>query len=706
MRSRPDRIPVSSSVSLLVLAILLGSPAGAAEAPDGASADGSAVTPRAEIRESIDVHEHPEAIGEARIPADELDAPGRVDLAAALREIPGLGAIRRGPINLEPTVRGLQEQQITMLVDGTKTTAAGPGRMDSDLSHVALRDVEEVRVTRGPSALTRGPGSLATVELVTRRPRTLDTVHWGGEVRAGGATNGDVREAAASLRREGPRFGMLLSAGTRAGDDVEAGDGSTVPADYESTEARWRLRLLATEHLSFDWSGGHQRQDDIDYRGRLLDAIFFQADTHSLGVSFDRPDETVSRLFGQVWISEKSHAMTNDAKPSAQPMPGRIPPFGVDVELPTSSDTLGGRLAADAALGEWRLRIGSDATRVDQTATRRISRRDTGMLLFEDRLWPDVSIEDMGLWAETTRSFSDLEIRGAVRGDRVDTRARDLSAFFLTHADADSPDGDETHFAAAVSARWSPAERWIATAGLGRAQRGASASERWADRTPSTRVQVSGEFLGDPDLEPETSVQLDTGILYAGPRVRVSLDAFWREIDDPITIEAAPELPTRLPMTSPPVYRFVNGDPAEAFGGELFVRAEIAERWSGTVTAAWTRAEDTVSGEPLLGIAPLRVRAAVDGRSPGGRFAWEVGVTRSEEQDRVATSRGEIPTPGWTTWDARLRSRLGRGFDLEVGVDNLADEAYAEHLNARNPFSGQRILEPGRSVAVRLAWRP
>jgi len=37
-----------------------------------------------------------------------------------------------------------------------------------------------------------------------------------------------------------------------------------------------------------------------------------------------------------------------------------------------------------------------------------------------------------------------------------------------------------------------------------------------------------------------------------------------------------------------------------------------------------------------------------------------------------------------------------------VSAENLLDATYTNHLNAKNPFSGARIPEPGRVVSTTL----
>ncbi len=63
-----------------------------------------------------------------------------------------------------------------------------------------------------------------------------------------------------------------------------------------------------------------------------------------------------------------------------------------------------------------------------------------------------------------------------------------------------------------------------------------------------------------------------------------------------------------------------------------------------------------------------------------------------------------MPTPGWATLDIRGGAPLWQGLTLRAGIENATSEAYAEHLNSPNPFTGARILERGRSAYVGAAY--
>jgi iron complex outermembrane receptor protein len=50
------------------------------------------------------------------------------------------------------------------------------------------------------------------------------------------------------------------------------------------------------------------------------------------------------------------------------------------------------------------------------------------------------------------------------------------------------------------------------------------------------------------------------------------------------------------------------------------------------------------------------------------------------------------------TLDLKGGVDVGRGISLKAGVSNLTDADYVNHLNARNPYSGIAIPEPGRVI--------
>lgn len=698
------RNPFPAAVAAVAaLLLLLNSPPAPAN-QDGGEPEPKEQPPTVSARITVTAS-LPEIQVETSIPAEDLR--NESDLAAAFRAAPGLDANRRGPINLEPTLRGLQENQIAMTVDGSRTFAAGPARMDSDLSHVNPLTVDEVRVVKGPYALMWSAGAMNAIDVVTWAPEFTAGGHrLSGALSLDYGDNGSTSSGLARLAGATASSRYAVTAGQRSGGDYEDGNGNAVPGDYSSEDLSWLFGVQAGSGGLFQYNGGYQSQEDIDYPGRLLDASYFKTRSHNLKYLWNGERRALRGFMAQVYSNRKDHLMNNDGKPTGRDAPGRRPPFALDIDLPTESNTEGARLSLDLATGDDgpRWTVGADRYRSRQQAERLVQRRSNGFLIFQDLVWPDSRTDNLGVYAQGVRDTERASYGAAVRVDSVSAGIGQATGFFRANTEG-ALDQDETNLSAAVSGAFTLNDEWLLTVGAGRAVRTATTLERWSDRFPASKFQLPAEFMGNPSIEPEASNEIDLDVQgRTGSGLEVSATLFYRRIDDYITVAPDPSLPRRLPLSPPIVFRYVNGD-ASFLGGELGLRRRVSDIFSWRLEVESVRAEDDTLDEPLLGIAPLSARVGMRLQTPSGRGWIDLSGAVTDGQDRVATSRFEIPTEGAEILDLDAAWTLDSGLEFRLRARNLTDEAYASHLNAKNPFNGMRILEPGRSLFAGISFR-
>jgi len=388
------------------------------------------------------------------------------------------------------------------------------------------------------------------------------------------------------------------------------------------------------------------------------------------------------------------------------------PPFALDISLPTEADTFGGAGRAGFELSPgWRMQAGFDFYNLDQDARRFVSRRSNGFLIFNDVVWPDAEINDQGVYVQTSKTYERGEIAAAFRMDFVQTGAGRPSDFFLANTSGEL-DQTETNPNFSINGRYRLADGVSVGGGFGRVVRTANSLERFSDRFPSTKFQIAAEFLGDPAIEPEVSYQGDASLNLSYTDFSLQFGGFLRRINDYITVAADPDLPKRLPLSPPTVFRYLNGDHANFRGWYFGIRyrpIRIAElRVQGNHVLGDEISEDVPQiglSEPILGIPPHQITSALRLFEPTGRFWAEFSALKVWDHMRVAASRFERPSPGFTVFNLRFGARLPGQFTLHLGVENLGDKNYFQHLNSPNPFTGQRVLEPGRSGYVRLSRR-
>ena len=413
---------------------------------------------------------------------------------------------------------------------------------------------------------------------------------------------------------------------TRMGSDYTDGNGDTVEGDYESFDTRWDLGARVGRRTLLEYSGGFQRQNDLDYPGRLLDATFFETQSHALEVSHAPAAGILTELAGRAYVNRKDHLMNNDDKPTALRNHHRTPPFPIRVDLPTSADTVGGRFHAALATGPLRYKLGFDAYQLRQSATQTISDRDTGDV-HHDRhpVWPDATMTNAGGYAQVLVDRGRSTVGATVRVDREQAGVGQVTSFFAHNAvpayglhevhghfhcvtaqcmtpthgqdmhdhgmhDHGTHDaghgatmlvsGDRfaqinTSVSAAANASLRLTDKWQVTLGVGRAVRNPSALERYADRFPAVKVQTAAEFVGNPHLVPEKSLELNVGTTLRAAQATVALDVFVRNVDDYITVARDPNLAQRLPLSPDQLFRYVQADAARFAGFDLTAASAV-----------------------------------------------------------------------------------------------------------------------------------
>jgi len=621
-----------------------------------------------------------------------------------LREINGVEAVRRGPVGLDPVVRGLRETEVGLYLDGTRMFPAGPGRMDSGLSHTDPSAIDRIQVVKGPYALSWGAGNMAAIRAHTPNP-LLNGEGIGGNLNGGATSNTEATYLSTSVEGRADRLGYWAHLVTRSAGDYEDGDGAEVPGDLTTRELRLKLAYRLDDNQTLSLAAGRQEQRDIDYPGRLLNADFF--DTDNLSLTWQKRfsgSGPLRDLEARIYDNRVDHGMGNWEKPTASPNPNRIPPFAIDVDVQTHAYVTGGRIALGLApVADVHLELGTDFYHVNRDATRTISRAENGAVLFADKMWPDADIDVLGAYAMVeTRSSATWTATGTLRLDLVEADAGETSQFF-----ADNTTGEiaasETNASGSVMLTRRLDDAWSLSFGLGSVARTADATERYSDRIPSTRAQTSAEFMGNPELDPERANQID--VILEGNRAgfQVTLSGFAREIDDYITLEPT-DLPKRLPMSPNTVYRYINGE-ARFHGAELSLAARSPGPWQARFSAAYLHGDDETLDEPVLGIAPLNGRLELGYLIERLNQAVWLDLHAADEQDRVATTRFETPTDGYATVDLTYSLEPFANLTLRMGVDNLTDEAWVNHLNAKNPFTGQLIAEPGRRYHLDIRFR-
>jgi len=630
---------------------------------------------------------------------DQIRSAEVADPGALLRTLPGVDAVRRGPLGLDPNVRGLTETQVGVYIGGLRTFPAGPGRMDSPMSHVDPSTIKSINVVKGPYALTWGPGNMSAIR-VEQRGEDPPPTPLTGAVHTGYDSNRNATETTAfAMGRQGDWF-YSANGAWRRGSDYTAGNGASVAGDFASAEGRGRLGVRLSDASTLALTGSYQDQNDLDYPGRMLHAEYFETGMGQLTYTFDRDRGVIRSVDARIGAQQTLHRMTNKGKPSYD--------MGMRIRVPTQIQNYNGRVAMDLALGsDWHLTVGGDVLHTFREATR--TRSMVGMArVNREKAWPGVTMTQEGVFAKANRTVGRVTLTATTRLDLSQADVNAPTALFRqTLAPGTALAQNDVMLNGALTASMPLSEAWTLSLGAGSVARPPDAMERYADRFPASKSQMSAEFQGTPSLSPERSTQGDLWLERRGAQWSLSINGFARWVDDYITFEETSISPV-LPM-SPAVYRYRNGE-ATFLGSEVSASVTPIESVTLRASGSYLWGRDESLDEPAFGVAPPSADLGLRWRPPvalprASNLFVDGTVRLVDAQNRVATARGETTTDGYTTVGLTAGARLLEQVDLEVGVENLFDVTYTNHLNAKNPFSGAQVLEPGRVVTTNLTVR-
>ncbi|WP_321868856.1 TonB-dependent copper receptor [Burkholderia ubonensis] len=616
------------------------------------------------------------------------------DGADYLKTIPGFASIRSGGTNGDAVLRGMFGSRLNILANGMPTLGACPGRMDAPTSYIAPESYDKLTVVKGPQTVLYGPGASAGTVLFERTTRRFDKpgMRFDGSLVGGSFGRNDQN---VDVTAGTPDVYGRVTANHAHSDDYKDSNGRTVPSQWDKWNADAALGWTPDDHTRVELTAGGG-DGYARYAGRGMDGAHFRRET--FGLSFDKQHigDVLDRVEARVYYNEADHVMDNYTL--RQPDPTSSMPMRMASEV--RRRTLGARAAATFRLGDdFKLVAG-----VDAQSNRLDSRSAMGRQNYADKPWnAQTTMWNAGAFGELTWYASDASrVIGGARVDYASARDKRPTTGGMMGKPNPTFDDDRSRVLPSGFIRY---ERDLTAlpvtwyAGLGHAERFPDYWELFsATRGPAGAVNAFSA------VKPEKTTQLDIGAQYRSERIDAWVSAYAGYVQDFILFNYAAGM-----MGSTTQATNVN---AQIMGGEAGVawRPVAPLRVETSLAYAWGR--NVATGDPLPQMPPLEARFGVEYT----RGAWSAGglwrVVAS--QHRYALNEGNVvgkdfgPSAGFGVLSLHAQYNVSKTVQVSVGVDNVLNKAYTEHLNlAGNAGFGYAantpVTEPGRTAWVRVS---
>jgi hemoglobin/transferrin/lactoferrin receptor protein len=638
------------------------------------------------------------------------------------RMLPGLDVTGVGPNQSRPQIRGQRGQRILLLEDGLRLNNSRRQQDFGELPALSgFTGIDRVEVVRGPSSVLYGTDAIGgVVNLISAELplRARDgEVHGSGSYRYGGA--GDARMP--SLSAEG-RFGAFAF---RAGGAYRETSPYFAPAGtFGDITLNDQTRVIDTgvRDRSFELATGI----DLSSRQRLLaqvkryratDAAFGYIDPAQLGanlplIDISYPKQTYSRYsLGYRGTSLGSpladrfefttYVQRNERDLSMRVLVPLGPP-GATLDSRslnfTDLHTVGMRAEASRlVLARHVLTYGVDYFRDRSSNTDSSTTVVSGFgpprtTVSKVPLVPHAAFRSLGAFGQSQLLLTDRF--SATLGARV----QDIVADTRDTPGITRPLVSSRHRTVVGTANmlYRVTGNFNLITSIGRGFRSPNLVERFFE---GPAPEGSGYQRSNPDLEPETNVNVDLGARYRRGPLYAEAFVFRNHIRDGIHIEATGDSVNRSPA-----FRNVNVDRLRHSGVELQAGARLFE--SLELSGTYTRLDSKNISDPNSPVGDsYGTKLTTDAvfRAYRGRLMLGYSGRYNGEQTNaiIGTSPVGKALPAFTVHSLRGRVLLldhaGVRNSIGVSVENLTNELYAEASN-----TGFFRPEPGRSVT--LMW--
>lgn len=605
------------------------------------------------------------------------------DGADYLQSIVGFSAVNSGAgTNGDVTFRGMFGSRIKILTDGSENLGACPSRMDSPTSYISPESFDEITVIKGPQTVQyANTGSAATV-LFERKPEQFgEGQNYRGQASVLMGSFGRLDHNIEAAAGDAQKY-IRLNANRSVADSYKDGNGTTVPSDWERWNADVALGWTPDADTWLELTGG-RGDAEVVYAGRMMDGSEFDRESLGLRVEKKNITDVIKKIEAQVNYSFNDHVMDNYSL-RAKPM--------MEMATNVTRKTLNARMAVTHEWDKLQFITGIDT----QNNEHGIRKTDNQGSYLTKPVLTDMEFQSYGGFGELSYQLGENnKLVSGVRLDHVevmDRRAESLQADLNIERSKTLPSAflrfENTH------PEHDDSKTYI---GLGYVER---MPDYWELFSPKSG---NGDLNTFNNIDTEKTLQLDLGYQHAHGQFSSWASAYAGLVQDFIL--------TKYNANNKAETRNVD---ATIAGAEVGIGYQFTDALQADVSAMYAWGENTTNNTPLPQISPLEGRLNL--RYVQDKYTLGALLRVVDGQSRISEREGNIvgydlkESSGFGVLSLNGSYNLSKGVDVSVGIDNVLDKTYTEHLNQMGNAglgfaANQQFNNIGRNYWARISMK-
>lgn len=617
---------------------------------------------------------------------------GMDNVGELVQRQPGVTFNSVGPWSQKLVIRGLADPQVLTLIDGMRLDV-----LRSYGNHAPLIDVdqiEQVEIIRGPASILYGSDAIGgVVNFITKKPTVVAT---------GFGIKGSIGLQYSSVNRQHSE-NVLLTSGlknwtfllgftNRFAEDLQTPKGRLANTGFRGYAIDAKIGFNPSTAHRFQIMGQYNHNKDvgvpIDKFAQRAKFLKYNRDLISFSYDYRAPGAILNSIKANIYYQtgERNFDAFIYQKPRGALFVNQT------LVATRNVNNYGANFQNSLFLFDENLLT----TGIDVFAEFDASSRIADAVIYNNQGTivkdpppdyappaPKANRKSIGIFLEDEYNLNQkLSFTFGTRVDYIISRAEATPG---TLAEQNIREGDQNisgNFG--VLYRLSESVRILAN--VGRAFKAPTLQERYFKGT----AQV-GYLYGNPELNSETSLNLDGGIKWQFHKIIGEFNLFRNQIDNlivmkPISVKAD-------------TFRYDNVGKAELFGGEIQNNFKIAQQLSLFLNASYIYGQDIKLNEPLPQIPPLEGLFGVRLEAPNNKYWLELSARLVGNQNRV--TKNELKTPGYQLYNFSSGIKLDQFFKLKsplfltLNIRNIFNTSYRDHLSTVTWWDA-----PGRNFTV------
>ena len=599
-----------------------------------------------------------------------------------LDEAAGINMIKRGGYAWEPMLNGMATERSVITIDGMRIYGACTDKMDPITSYVDITNLAQAKVSHGQSGAAQGATIAGSIDL--QRTKTgFSGAPFAGTVFSGIETSNMQRIFGGSFSRSSNKFFGDVSFIHRDADNYNAGGGKEINyTQFTKYNLSSSIGYKLNEQQHVEAAFIFDRASDVGYAALPMDVSLARAVIASVSYFVHPLNSVVLNWETKVYYNSAKHIMDDSKRPDVpvrMDMPGRTKTAGFYSRMNGRS----GIHNFTANLSGHFNNSYAEMTMFSNDA----NTRDMFMLT-----WPDINtiygglfIEDKIRWHPgwyTTVSAGLGYQRNAVSST---FGLNSLKIFYPSLNDSKS------RILPALSVALSrETNKWKHLVRIGYGQRAPSVSEAYGFYLFNSFDRF--DYIGNPFLENEKSLEAGISSSYSSPRVSLKVSGNYFHILDYI-IGRPNAGYSAMTIGAQGVKTYESLSSANILSVGIDAGYQVIKGLKLKSGLSYKHGRDD-SGEKLPMMQPFQysLGAAYQRNS----LSAEINVQGSASYSDYSKAYGETPAPAWHI----LNASFGKTFSfarhplqLKGGVENLLDRNYTSFADwNRIPRMGRNFF--------------